>query len=309
MDFSELIIKMVIFVALMLVGYIGARRRAFSPDFAKGLSKLVMNVFISCTILNSVMSDPPALTGAELARVMAALVLMIVISYVLGALAVPLLRLRGENAPVTELLISVMNNIFIGLPLVQEIYGAEAVLYCALSCIPYNLFLYSYGVWRLKSGKALDGGAAFRIKDVFTVPFFATLAALLIFIFNIQLPYILRELISTTASATMPASMIVIGATLGSVKIADGFKERYVYLISLMRLVIVPAVVWFIAGLLSTDAMLVATCTIIAACPSAIVVSILALQNDYDAAFSSNAVLVTTALSMISLPVWVYILG
>ena len=33
------------------------------------------------------------------------------------------------------------------------------------------------------------------------------------------------------------------------------------------------------------------------------------LQNDYDAAFSSNAVLVTTALSMISLPVWVYILG
>ena len=144
MDFSELIIKMVIFVALMLVGDIGARRRAFSPDFAKGLSKLVMNVFISCTILNSVMSDPPALTGAELARVMAALVLMIVISFVLGALAVPLLRLRGENAPVTELLISVMNNIFIGLPLVQEIYGAEAVLYCALSCIPYNVLLYTY---------------------------------------------------------------------------------------------------------------------------------------------------------------------
>ena len=103
--------------------------------------------------------------------------------------------------------------------------------------------------------------------------------------------------------------MIVIGATLGGVKIADGFKQRYVYLISLMRLVIVPAAVWFIVGLLSTDSMLVSTCTIIAACPSAVVVSILALQNDYDAAFSSNAVLVTTALSMISLPVWVYILG
>ena len=99
------------------------------------------------------------------------------------------------------------------------------------------------------------------------MPLFATLAALLIFIFNIQLPYILRELISTTASATMPASMIVIGATLGGIKIADGFKERYVYLISLMRLVIIPAAVWFIVGLLSTDAMLVSTCTIIAASP------------------------------------------
>ena len=201
-----------------------------------------------------------------------------------------------------------MNNIFIGLPIAEALYGATAVLYCALSCIPYNLLLYSYGVWRLRSGKALGGGAAFKIKDVFTVPLFATLAALLIFIFDIQLPYILRELISTTASATMPASMIVIGATLGGVKIADGFKQRYVYLISLMRLIIVPAAVWFIVGLLSTDSMLVSTCAIIAACPSAVVVSILALQNDYDAAFSSNAVLVTTALSMISLPVWVYIL-
>lgn len=309
MDFSPLFAKLLTFIALMLAGYAGARKNILCPGFAKSLSWLVMDVFLSCTILNSVTSDDLDISGAQLVKVILLLCLVMLISYAFGALGARVFFKGRENTPVFELLISVMNNIFIGLPIAEALYGSTAVLYCALSCIPYNLFLYSYGVWRLKSGKALDGGAAFRIKDVFTVPFFATLAALLIFIFNIQLPYILRELISTTASATMPASMIVIGATLGSVKIADGFKERYVYLISLMRLVIVPAVVWFIVGLLSTDAMLVATCTIIAACPSAIVVSILALQNDYDAAFSSKAVLVTTALSMISLPVWVYILG
>ena len=87
-----------------------------------------------------------------------------------------------------ELLISVMNNIFIGLPIAEALYGATAVLYCALSCIPYNLLLYSYGVWRLRSGKAIDnGGSAFKIKDVFTVPLFATLTALLIFIFSPKL--------------------------------------------------------------------------------------------------------------------------
>ena len=309
MDFSPLFAKLLTFIALMLAGYAGARKNILCPGFAKSLSWLVMDVFLSCTILNSVTSGDLDISGAQLVKVILLLCLVMLISYAFGALGAHVFFKGRENTPVFELLISVMNSIFIGLPIAEALYGSTAVLYCALSCIPYNLFLYSYGVWRLKSGKALDGGAAFRIKDVFTVPFFATLAALLIFIFNIQLPYILRELISTTASATMPASMIVIGATLGSVKIADGFKERYVYLISLMRLVIVPAVVWFIAGLLSTDAMLVATCTIIAACPSAIVVSILALQNDYDAAFSSKAVLVTTALSMISLPVWVYILG
>ena len=310
MDFSPLFAKLLTFIALMLAGYAGARKNILCPGFAKSLSWLVMDVFLSCTILNSVTSGDLDISGAQLIKVILMLSLVMLISYALGALTSRILFKGRENTPVFELLISVMNNIFIGLPIAEALYGATAVLYCALSCIPYNLLLYSYGVWRLRSGKAIgNGSSAFKIKDVFTVPLFATLAALLIFIFNIQLPYILHELISTTASATMPASMIVIGATLGSIKIADGFKERYVYLISLMRLVIIPAAVWFVVGLLSTDAMLVATCTIIAACPSAVVVSILALQNDYDAAFSSNAVLVTTALSMISLPVWVYILG
>ena len=309
MDLSPLFAKLLTFITLMLAGYAGARKKILCPGFAKSLSWLVMDVFLSCTILNSVTSGSLDISGTQLVKVILLLSLVMLISYAFGALAARVFFKGRENTPVFELLISVMNNIFIGLPIAEALYGATAVLYCALSCIPYNLLLYSYGVWRLRSGKALGGGAAFKIKDVFTVPLFATLAALLIFIFDIQLPYILRELISTTASATMPASMIVIGATLGGVKIADGFKKRYVYLISLMRLVIVPAAVWFIVGLLSTDSMLVSTCAIIAACPSAVVVSILALQNDYDAAFSSNAVLVTTALSMISLPVWVYILG
>lgn len=309
MDLSPLFAKLLTFITLMLAGYAGARKKILCPGFAKSLSWLVMDVFLSCTILNSVTSGSLDISGAQLVKVILMLSLVMLISYAFGALAARVFFKGRENTPVFELLISVMNNIFIGLPIAEALYGATAVLYCALSCIPYNLLLYSYGVWRLRSGKALGGGAAFKLKDVFTVPLFATLAALLIFIFDIQLPYILRELISTTASATMPASMIVIGATLGGVKIADGFKQRYVYLISLMRLIIVPAAVWFIVGLLSTDSMLVSTCTIIAACPSAVVVSILALQNDYDAAFSSNAVLVTTALSMISLPVWVYILG
>ena len=309
MDLSPLFAKLLTFITLMLAGYAGARKKILCPGFAKSLSWLVMDVFLSCTILNSVTSGDLDISGTQLVKVILMLSLVMLISYAFGALAARVFFKGRENTPVFELLISVMNNIFIGLPIAEALYGATAVLYCALSCIPYNLLLYSYGVWRLRSGKALGGGAAFKIKDVFTVPLFATLAALLIFIFDIQLPYILRELISTTASATMPASMIVIGATLGGVKIADGFKQRYVYLISLMRLIIVPAAVWFIVGLLSTDSMLVSTCAIIAACPSAVVVSILALQNDYDAAFSSNAVLVTTALSMISLPVWVYILG
>ena len=47
----------------MLVGYIGARRGMLGPDFARGASKLTLNVFMSATILQSVINNPPELSG------------------------------------------------------------------------------------------------------------------------------------------------------------------------------------------------------------------------------------------------------
>lgn len=150
MDFSPLFAKLLTFIALMLAGYAGARKNILCPGFAKSLSWLVMDVFLSCTILNSVTSGDLDISGAQLVKVILLLSLVMLISYAFGALSARIFFKGRENAPVFELLISVMNNIFIGLPIAEALYGATAVLYCALSCIPYNLLLYSYGVWQLR---------------------------------------------------------------------------------------------------------------------------------------------------------------
>ena len=197
---------------------------------------------------------------------------------------------------------------FIGLPLIQSLYGATAVLYCALSCIPFNVLLYSYGVWRLKSGKSVGGGGI-RVRDVLSIPLIATLVALVIFLFDIRLPMILTDLISSTSAATMPLSMIVIGATLGGIPLTEAFREKWVYLLCALRLVILPALTWLILSPLTQDVLLLKTSVLLAACPSGVVVTVLSLQYDYDASYSSKGILVGTMLSMITLPIWAIILG
>ena len=59
MDLMSLISKMITFIALMLVGYIGARRKLLDNAFARALSQLVMNLFLTCTVINSVISERP----------------------------------------------------------------------------------------------------------------------------------------------------------------------------------------------------------------------------------------------------------
>ncbi len=310
MDLMGLVSKMITFIALMLVGYVGARRKLFDGAFARSLSQLVMDVFLTCTVINSVISERPELTGGQLLHVLAMLSLSLLIGYVGAAAFTRMLFPKRDNTPVFELLAGVPNNIFVGLPLIQGLYGSTAVLYCALSCIPFNVLLYSYGVWRLKSGKqSLSGGAGIRLGDVLTVPFIATLVALVIFIFDINLPSVLTGLISSTSAATMPVSMIVIGATLGGIPLTEAFRSKWVYLLCALRLAVMPALTWLILGALTQDTILLNTCVILSGCPSAIVVTVLALQYDYDAAFSSEGILVSTTLSMITLPVLALILG
>lgn len=304
MEMSPLISKMLIFVVLMVIGYVCARTKFAGREFTRDASKMVINVFMSATIINSVLVADIRLDGRELGIVMLALCLAVGVCWIMGALSCRLLRL-GEREALFELLVAVMNNMFIALPVVETLFGSQAVFYCSLSCIPFNVLLYTVGVYRLR-GPGSGGGI--NLRDIFSVPLLATMAALLIFLLHPPVPAAAKELAGTMAAATMPLSMIVIGSSLGSVSLLDAFKNWKLYILAAVRLIICPLLVWLLLGLVTEDLVLRVTSTIIAASPSGVVVSVLAIQYDKDAVFSSEGVLLTTVFSMLSIPAVVYLI-
>ena len=304
MEMSPLISKMLIFVVLMVIGYVCARTKFAGREFTRDASKMVINVFMSATIINSVLVADIRLDSRELGIVMLALCLAVGVCWIMGALSCRLLRL-GEREALFELLVAVMNNMFIALPVVETLFGSQAVFYCSLSCIPFNVLLYTVGVYRLR-GPGSGGGI--NLRDIFSVPLLATMAALLIFLLPPPVPAAAKELAGTMAAATMPLSMIVIGSSLGSVSLLDAFKNWKLYILAVVRLVICPLLVWLLLGLVTEDMVLRVTSTIIAASPSGVVVSVLAIQYDKDAVFSSEGVLLTTVFSMLSIPAVVYLI-
>lgn len=305
MDMSALLTKMVIFVVLMVIGYIGARTKLLNGEFTKAASKLTMNVFMTATILNSVIANPPQLSGGELAKVMLACFVSVGFGYLISALVVRLLPFQRERKPLMELLISVTNTMFIGVPVAEPIFGSQAVFYIAMSCIPFNVFLYTYGVWRMnQSGERVK----LNWKNMVSVPLIATMAALLIFVLNIPMPGVVKELCNTLSAATMPMSMLVIGSSLGGVSLLDAFKEKSLYFASLMRLVLVPLLTLPVLKLITTDPVLLGAMVIIAGCPSAVMVTVLAIQYGRDAEYTSKGILLETFLSMATMPALVYFL-
>lgn len=304
MEVSALIPKMTIFVVLMVIGYLCAKTNFAGREFTCDASKMVINVFMTATIINSVLVTDTRLTGMELAIIMLALCIAIVVGWILAAISCRVMGL-GERAPLFELLIAVVNNMFIALPVVEELFGSEAVFFCSLSCIPFNIILYTYGVYRLRGS---GSKVTIRLKGIFTIPLLATFVALGIFILHPPVPEVLRELTSSTAAATMPLSMIVIGSSLGSVGLLDAFRNWKLYIMCLIRLLICPLLVWLLTGLVTQDIVLRVTSTIIAASPSGVVVSVLAIQYDRDAVFTSEGILLSTVFSMLTIPLVVYMI-
>ena len=304
MDVSVLIPKMIVFVVLMVIGYLCAKTNFAGREFTKDASKMVINVFMSATIINSVLVSDARLSGGELLQVMLVLCMSVGVCWVLAAVSCRLVGL-GDKAPLFELLIAVMNNMFIALPVVETLFGSQAVFYCSLSCIPFNVLLYTFGIYRLQGG---EGKGSVRLRDIFSVPLLATLVALVIFLLRPPVPPVVKELASTMSAATMPLSMIVIGSSLGSVSLLDAFKKGKLYLMCAIRLLLCPLLVWLLAGLMTDDLMLRVTATIIAAAPSGVVVSVLAIQYDRDAVFTSEGILLSTVFSMLTIPLIVAII-
>ncbi|MDO4989701.1 MAG: AEC family transporter [Eubacteriales bacterium] len=304
MELSSLFETSFVIVALMLVGFLGVRRGVLSKAFSHTASFLIVNVFIVGTIFQSVCSGGEGISPAELPHIILMVTLMNTLCYVLGRLALRLFA-RGTGAP-TELCIGVMNNLLIGLPILQSLYGPTAVLFAGLTSIPFNITLYTYGVWRLSADTR---GGALRLKDIFSPSVLATLAALVFFVFSLPVPGAVSRLMSACAGVTMPLSMIVIGVTMGSENLTAALRDRRVYAIALFRLVLAPLATFLLLRLLTDNALLLKSCVVIAGCPTGIVVPILSLQYGHDASLPSNCVIVTTLLSLVTLPILLLLLG
>ena len=304
MQFSALLTKMALFVTVIAIGMFAAKKKIVGPEFNKGLSWLLVNVFIVAAIINSVISmDASSFTIAELGVVMLISSLCFVLIYALSALIVRLLPVEKEKKPQLELLMASVNNLFVTLPVVETIYGSKGAFIIAIGCIPFNIILFSYGTAVLRGR-----GGGFRLRQIFSAPLIATLVGLVIFILQIPVPEAVKSIISSVAAATVPLSMLLVGASLGRVSLTDALRDKSMYMLAAARFLVIPAVVWLVMRFVSSDPMIVNAMVITAASPSAILVTALSLQAGRSGEYSSEGILVTTLLSLLTLPLTAYLL-
>ena len=304
MELAVLLNKMLVFIGLMLIGYLLARKKVIDLTFTKAMSNLVINVFMVGTILSSMINTNLQESTSGIGHILMIVSVMEILGFVIAFLFMKLIHLDQDKAPVFEILMALGNNMFIALPIAQALYGSYAVFIVSISCIPFNVILYSYGVWRLQGG-GKDRGIRFR--EILSPPFIATVAGILVILINLPIPVAVNDLLISLSGATMPLSMLVIGSALSSVSLLAAFQNLKLAFLSVVRLLIIPVISFFVLRMMTQDTVLLMTSFIIAAAPCAVIVSVLGMQYGQDYVFASEAVQHSTICSILTIPLLIEI--
>ena len=304
---TVLLQKMALMLILLVLGYVAVRLKIVPEDFNKGLSKLVINVLLVGMILSSVINKELEMTGAEVAQGVLMMAIAQVIGILIGAASVKLIpSLKRGDSGMYSMLIGFMNNGFIGFPLVAAFFGEDCVFFASLSNIPFNLMLYTIGIRMLQKG---NGDEKLNLKRIINMPIIATLAALIIFVFEIPMPAIIDDTMDTLSAAVVPLSMMCIGMSLGNVPIKDAVLQPKMYIVSFMRLIVAPLIAWLILRMFITNPQTLGIIILLELTPSAVICTMLGLENGRDGVESSSGIFISTVLSVVTIPLMIALLG
>lgn len=305
MDISAVVNLMLVLLIILVVGIIANRTGIIDGPANRSFSKMVLSIAQSAMILSSVMNVAPSMNGLELLSLVGVSFLMYVMLFLLSFLVRWILRVPKKDRGTYQFATMFANVGFMGFPIIASVLGSEAVFYASLFNIPFNILVYSLGIF-LISGR--EGGHRFNAKELINAPFIATVAAVLIFVLKVPIPAPVAEATALLGDMVVPAAMLVIGSSLGGIPLREAFADWRLYAFAPLCLILSPVLVWSVLRLFVSNPVILSMATIMAALPVATNSTMLCMQYDGNETLASKTVFVTTVLSVVTIPLIVSLL-
>ncbi|WP_226528001.1 AEC family transporter [Metabacillus niabensis] len=202
---------------------------------------------------------------------------------------------------------SFMNNGNYGTPVVLLLFGAAGLDYAIVLMVIQQLVMCTVGVYYAAKGSAEGDGVRSAIRAVKRMPMvYGAMLGYLLQILHIPLGNSMTQAIDMVANAAIPTVMIVLGMQLAKISIKSFEKEK-VSLSLVTKLAISPVIAYLITLFLPVDETIKQIMIIMAAMPTAANTTMYALQFNTEPEFVSSATLVSTMLSLATLPVTFFI--
>ena len=295
--FLTVFMQVVILIILMALGFILSKAKVVDDNGIKSITEVVLLFVTPCVIIKSFIRKFDLET---LKSLLFSFFVAIVAHILFIVLSMLLVRSKDVTSKkVMQFSVIFSNCGFMSLPLQQALLGDDGVFYCSAYITIFNLFIWSYGLILMSGDKK-----NLSIKKLVLNPGIIAFAiGIIIFVFSIPVPNVIKQPIEYMAALNTPLPMMIIGYHLANSNVTRVFKSFSGVFAILLRLIICPLIVMaliYICGI--REKMFVST--VISACtPTGAMTTMFATKYNSDVELSVSLVSATTLLSIITMPI------
>ena len=288
--------------AIMLMGYAVVKAGLMKSSESKSVSVIMVYLVIPCVILNAFQVEytPDVQKGLLLACAAAVAV------HILFLLLTAILKKPLHLDVIERATIIYSNAGILVIPLVQELLGQEYVIYSS-AYIAIQLIL----IWTHCKNMLFEEDKLEWKKVLLNVNIISIIAGVVLFIFRIQLPSGAQDVLNMMNNMIGPLGMLLAGMVIAEVPLKTVFTRKRIYLSAALRLFIYPVFVLGLMKVIQTFAsiqdskQILLTVYLASITPACATVTSMAQLYDKDAAYSSSLYVLTTLLSIATMPVMV----
>jgi len=206
---------------------------------------------------------------------------------------------------------NMMNNyLFLPLPLVMLLWGAEGVALLVFASVGFELVLWTVGIFLFNRSNKFSEG----IRMMFGPPLIALLVSIVwvcirdLSGFGSPASDLLRRLLDllyfgteTVGTATVAVSMLVAGSRIAALN-AHMIFDRHVWLVAALRLLITPVIFILILQQIPMNETAYGILTVVAVMPAAVTSLIFSERFSGDSEFVATTLLVTHFGAIVTIP-------
>lgn len=296
---------------IMLPGYILKKLGILTNEYTEGMSSLITNITFPCLIIISMQMEfsMEILNNCKYAIIIFACI--IAVTMIVAKLVNKIVKLPKTQSGIFTFMLIFGNTGFIGLPVLNGLFGKEAVLYGALCDALYNVFMFTIGLSLIRPSEETDRKAIVKqtLKESLNPCFFGLVIGLVLFITKTTIPEIISGPMESIGNITSPLAMIVVGSHLANIKFRDLFASKHSYIVCLLKLIIVPIIgIIFVKLIIGTGSLLASVLVVESAMPVAMCSVIFSEQYKADVSFAVKGTMLTTLMCIITIPVFTILL-
>ena len=305
MQMSILLLKQIAQLFLMiLMGYIIVKTKLLKGEDSKVLSKIILYLIIPAVIINAFQVDySPNVTKGLITACIASIILqflLLFVTYIMQKM------FHLDSVEFTSAYYSNSGNLIV--PIVTFILGQEWVLYGCVFMSVQLIFIWTHCKKIISREKGIN-----LKKILLNINMISVFLGVILFFTKIRFPEIINNTLSSVGGMIGPLSMIVTGMLIAEVNLKDIFTNKRVYLVTVLRLIIQPLIALAVINLLGMrgwhpqgDKIILIT-YLAAITPCASTVTQMCQVYGNDSKYASAINVMTTLLSIITMPVFVYL--